>query len=380
MRVAIITTDSREHYRDYDNPAPYFGTAPQALLAGFAQMSGLEVHVLSCTQRRMNSPQKLASNIWFHSLYVPKLGWLRTGYQGCVRVVRRRLQEVKPDVVHGQGTERDCALDAVRSGFPNVLTIHGNMRSLARLNGARLFSFEWLAARLEGFVLSRTDGVVCITRYTQAAVSDLARRTWLLPNAVDASFFEVRQISETVPIVLCVGSICLHKNQNALICALDSLAARMRFRLVFLGGLDATTHYGAQFQKLIADRVWCEFRGFASRGSLKGWLAQTSVLVLPSLEDNCPMVVLEAMAAGVPVAAARIGGVPDLVRDGETGLLCDPRKPEDLRASVERLLIDRHRADKFAERARLEALERFAPERVAAKHVEIYREVLSTRS
>ena len=99
---------------------------------------------------------------------MPRIGWLRTGYQGCIRAARKKLREIQPDIVHGQGTERDCAISAAFSGFPNVVTVHGNMRKIARANCARPFSFLWLAARLEGFTLPRTDGVVCITRITPA--------------------------------------------------------------------------------------------------------------------------------------------------------------------------------------------------------------------
>src|SRR5205823_257675 len=104
------------------------------------------------------SPAKLAENIWYWGLHVPKRGWLRSGYQGCIRAVRKKLKEIQPDIVHGQGTERDCALSAVLSGFPNVVTLHGNMAELARLLRARFGSYGWLAARLETFTLKRAGG------------------------------------------------------------------------------------------------------------------------------------------------------------------------------------------------------------------------------
>jgi len=101
--------------------------------------------------------------------------------------------------------------------------------------------------------------------------------------------------------------------------------------------------------------------------------------MLPSLEDNCPMVVLEAMAAGAPVIAARVGGVPDLVIDESTGLLCNPLDAADMARAVERILADPARATALAATARAEALRRFHPREIAGQHVAIYREVLAQR-
>src|SRR5882762_8938298 len=108
MKIALLTTDNRQHYKDFSAPKPYFGTAPEALLQGFASLPEAEVHVVSCVQQPVASPANLAPNIFYHSLVVPRLGWLRTGYQGCIRAVRKKLGQIQPNIVHGQGTERDC--------------------------------------------------------------------------------------------------------------------------------------------------------------------------------------------------------------------------------------------------------------------------------
>ena len=134
MRIAILATDNREAFRQYSARTPYFGTAPNALFEGFATLPNVEVHILSCTQQSMFSPPKLAQNIWFHSLHVPKFGWLRTGYAGCILAVRKKLTQIKPVIVHAQGTERDCAISAVFQKIPKVLTIHGNMRAITKLH------------------------------------------------------------------------------------------------------------------------------------------------------------------------------------------------------------------------------------------------------
>lgn len=378
MRIAIVTTDVREDRRVYTSPVASFGTAPSALLEGLAETPGIEVHVLSCARQKVCSQEKLAENTWFHSVYVPRSGWLRTLYFGCIRAVRRKLRELAPDVVHGQGTERDCALDAVFSSFPNLITIHGNMRIMAALAGAKPFSYFWIAARLEGFTLPRSHGVLCITHYTQQAVADLARKTWVLPNAVEGSFFQTADPAPgPVPRVLVVGVVCPRKNQNAFILALDSLAQKHRFEVVFLGSAPPGNPYTEEFNALVKTRPWCRAEGYAGREALKEQLMKASVLALPSIEDNCPMVVLEAMASGLPVMAARVGGVPELIDDGKTGLLCEPSDPASMAAQVEKLLAGKEAARAMAQRAKDCARERFHPKVIARKHVEIYREVLN---
>jgi glycosyltransferase involved in cell wall biosynthesis len=389
MRIAILTTDNREHFKDYGSPHPRFGTAPQALLEGLALLPELEAHVISCTQRVMSSPGKLSENIWFHSLHVPKWGWLRTGYQGCIRAVRKKLNEIQPDFVHGQGTERDCAMSAVLSGYPNVLTIHGNMRVHASRGETRGRPYYKLAAFLEGYCLKRTGGVVAISRYTEDLVKDFTPRTWLLPNAVDPSFLALGQqrLSDSgsrpstldsrlkAPIIIVVANVDERKNQNAFIRALDPLAKRIRFEVRFFGGCGASD-YAREFRELIASRPWCHYGGMIGRGELRTQFEQADMLALPTHEDNCPMVVLEAQAAGVPVMASKVGGIPDLIDGITTGLFCDPWDYRSFVVGVERLFNDRDFASKIARHAHDDAAKRFHPKVIAKRHLEIYREVL----
>jgi glycosyltransferase involved in cell wall biosynthesis len=380
MKIALLTTDSREADRDYASSEPAFGTAPEALLFGFREMQEVEVHIISCLQQPVSSPEKIAPNIYYHGLFVPKRGWLRTGYQGCIRAVRRKLKEIQPDIVHGQGTERDCAICAVFSGLPNVLTLHGNMRVMAELYHAKPWSYLGLAAMLEYVALRRAGGVICITAYTKANVHRLNTRAWIIPNAVDPSFFAVRNEPEEPPIILCVGLVCPRKNQNALMDALAPLSDEIGFRLLCLGHAPSGSAYVETFFKKISQCKWVSYGGFASRDALKAALAKASLVVLPSLEDNCPMVVLEAAAAGVPVVAARVGGVPDLIVHEVNGLLCHPVDAASVRNNVRQLLTRRDHAQALAREGKRRARAQFHPVLVARRHIDIYRELLGRKS
>ena len=274
MKVAILTTDSRQHFEKYTDPTPSFGTAPTALFEGFATLPNLEVHILSCTQQPMFSPAKLADNIWFHSLHVPKIGWLRTGYFGCILAVRKKLKEIQPAVVHGQGTERDCGISAIFSGYPNVITIHGNMAQLARTFHARLATFYWWAAKLENFSLPRSSGVFCNSIHTQNLVLNRTKKTWLVPNALRAAFFSDKQTPQKVsekPRLLVVGVVTPNKRQLEILSCLKSLRRQgASFEAVFIGSC-GNGAYCRDFLLKLAEAEkdgWATFSGYLDEATI----------------------------------------------------------------------------------------------------------------
>ena len=250
------------------------------------------------------------------------------------------------------------------------------MRPIARLNRARPLSYQWCAAKLEEFTLPRVGGVVCLSDHTQALVRDKARKTWLIPNAVTSDFFEVRPDQTNSRDILCVGTLSSLKNQNALIRALEPLAARYSFRLVFLGDGARSDPYVCEFLELVRARPWCMHEGFVSPARFQKFLSRANALALASLEDNCPMVVLEAAAAGVPVLAANVGGIPSLIRDGHTGLLFDPKNLDSITAAAERYLSDSSFAQHMAANGRAFAEATFQPVVVSKRHMDVYQEVL----
>ncbi len=375
MRIALVTTDNRECFKRYSNPEPEFGAAPEALLQGFAALPDVEVHVVCCTRKPLQAPEKLAPNIYYHSLLVPKRGWMTTGYLGCIRAVRRLLSTIRPDLVHGQGTERECAMAAAFSGYPNLVTIHGHMRHIARITGAKPFSFGWLAARLESVAVRRTNGLLCLSSFSRNVFASHARRAWIVVNAAREPFFQVPRNPVRPPEIICIAHVHPWKNQNFLLQSLAGLDQELDFRLVFYGEANPNADYGRQFLALMGSQKRCEFRGGANLAGVKAALSRAHALILPSTEDNCPVAVLEAMAAGVPVAAATIGGVPDLLTHQKTGLLFNPHSMFEVRDVIRALVRDDSLAVRIGAAGRAHAQAHFNPVVVATKHLEIYSQI-----
>jgi glycosyltransferase involved in cell wall biosynthesis len=383
MKVALITTDNRDHFRKYDLDAPWLSSPIEVLLEPF-QSAGIEVHILSCTQRIMRSPEKLAPNVCFHSLHVPKIGWLRTGYQGCIRAVRRKLKEIQPDIVHGQGTERDCAISAVFSGFPNVVTIHGNMAEMARLFKAPIGSFHWLTARLENFVLSRTAGVLCNSAYTESLVRPRARQVWRVPNALREAFFlkALPVGNKSRCILLHVGVVSENKQQLKMLEAARSLHRRkLDFEVHFIGPANTRDAYVRSFLEQVrqAEKEGCaRYLGETrSTDELIQHFDQASALVHAPVCEAFGLVVAEALARNLKLFGMRAGGVADIAEGVPDAELFAENDWAGLTDAMARWIGQGHPG---TDGAAAVMRQRYHPEIVAQRHLEIYREVLSTRS
>jgi glycosyltransferase involved in cell wall biosynthesis len=378
----MLATDAREHWREYDKPTPYFGTAPAALLEGFALWGAqAEVHVVSCMQRPMQCPERLASNTWFHPLLVPKIGWLRTGYQGCIRAVRRFLADLRPDIVHAQGTERDCALCGVFSGYPNVLTIHGNQRAVARLNRVKPLSYLWFAARLESFVLPRTGGVFCNSEHTENQIRPWARRVWRVPNALNPLFFAEPASHHPAgrPILVNVGTILPNKGQIELLDLGRLLHEQgLDFELQFIGPLPPGASYSTEFmQRVTVAEVkgYARYLGAREVRDLVGCLDAASAIIHAPQEEAFGLAAAEGLARNLKLFGFQTGGLKDVAAGVEGAELLPTNDWAGLREAVARWLQQGHPRPKAAAG---QIQDRYHPRFVARRHIEIYREFLST--
>ena len=188
--------------------------------------------------------------------------------------------------------------------------------------------------------------------------------------------------------VLFVGRITPHKGIDRLLAAVPE---RTLVRVVGSPGHDPRLperEYPALLRSLAAGRR-VEFLGAVPDDDLPALYRRAQVFVLPSVERTCygreiafsellGLAALEAMASGTPVVASGIGGLPEVVEDGETGFLVEPGDVAGLRDGIERVLGDRPLAERLGRNARARVLERFTWEACAARCLAAYEELVST--
>jgi glycosyltransferase involved in cell wall biosynthesis len=213
------------------------------------------------------------------------------------------------------------------------------------------------------------------------AVADAERRAGLaagvgapsqyhvIRNGIDAAPF--RRPRDAAPgRILLVGRLAPQKRPDVAVRALAELRRRRpeaELDLVAHGPLEAETRRLVG-ELGVADAVHL----LGKRDDVPELLAQAVCFLLTSDYEGCPYTVLEAMAAGVPVVATRVGGLPELVADGETGLLVEPGAPVAVAAALDRVLGSPERARELGEAGRERVRREFSIERMVGETLELY--------
>ncbi len=179
------------------------------------------------------------------------------------------------------------------------------------------------------------------------------------------------------PTIGIVARLAPQKGHRVLLDAMPRVLAKVpRARLRVIGHEELSTvgELRAYAERVgVADRV--SFEGF--RGDVPALLRELDLLVLPSFWEGFGLVLLEAMAAGRPVVATRVGPIPEVVMDGETGLLVEPGNAAALAEAIVRVLTDAALSERLGRAGRSRAAEHFGIVRMVAETEALYEDLLA---
>src|SRR3989344_4162916 len=224
------------------------------------------------------------------------------------------------------------------------------------------YRLRLLAPRFFG-VFRLADQVQAISNY----LADWAKRmgakvpVTVVPNGVDPSGFQVLGSSLQVKkdkekIIIHTGRLVKKNGVDILIESLRFLDPKIKLQILGTGPLESELKLQATSYKLQA-RV--EFLGHVPPNEVPNYLAQADVFCRPSRSEGLGNSFLEAMAAGVPVVGTPVGGIPDFLIDGETGLFCQVDDPSDLAEKMERLIADEQLQQKLITNGRKLVAEKY---------------------
>jgi len=404
------------------NPAPAGGTralrvlrlasvfaVPEHLLteeiAGYDPVGGMQNHTgqLSAELDRLGVAQTIVTAYRPGVARAEPLG-------GCGRVLRvgirtRRLRQgygpaaaralgVLPgpfDLVHAHLGEDAAVLSvalaaARRWETPLVVTVHLSPRHTLAVNGLRSVFLRMVGGTMEQLAIRRAAAVITLTERLAAAACAsgvAADRVHVIPSGVRPALFGRPEagsaarpaVAGSGRTVLFVGRLHRQKGVDVLVRAIPLLPGDVRVVLVGDGPERARLcRLAADLG--VADRV--RVTGFVPHAQVPELLAGADVAVLPSRYEELGTALVEAMAAGRPVVAAAVGGIPELVRDRLDGRLVAPGDPAALAAALTEVLDDPELAGSWAASARARvAGHDWAL--LARRTLEVYRTVTAAR-
>lgn len=298
---------------------------------------------------------------------------------------RARKLARRETVIHSSG-EEGAAVPLFCAEQPFVMTARYpayplllKQRTRTPLENTRLLLTETKFVML-GYALHRA-GRVCTTSMSAARevreAYGPALPVEVVPNGVTPAFLGAkwREPGPDAPVVF-FGRLARSKGIDTLIEALASMDQPPPCVVVGRGDMEERIAREIRTRGL-HDRL--EMRGWMEPDQLAALLSRAALAVLPSREESFGNAMAEAMTVGTPLVSTTAGSIPEVVRDGETGLLVPPGDPDRLAEAMRSLMEDRERAAALGRTGRRLVRDRFTWSAVAARYEQIYDDLLRRR-
>lgn len=302
--------------------------------------------------------------------------WQRISHSRTATLVSEFAANGNYDVVHVQGAPEWSQ----KLSCPVLVTLHGVIEQdmLYRGGNALLRKLLWPIVRVrEQRKRAKIENLIVISPYIETVMgSAFAGKRWPIENPVHHSFFEIDRDLQPHTILF-AGVVTARKNLIGLIRALDIVRHEIPDVLLKVAGSLRDTEYSnaciAEVERLEL-KQHLEFLGVLSVDGMQEQLSKAHIMALSSLQETAPLSIGESLAAGVPVVASNICGIPYMIKAGETGQLVNPENIDDIAQGI----LDAFQLDpELSEKAcKWEANTRFKGVEIAKSTLSVYRSLL----
>jgi glycosyltransferase involved in cell wall biosynthesis len=376
MKIAIVT-----HF-------PVIHTAPQGgveavsvnLVKGLAQLQDMEIHVVTLDTTIAANSISHWDNVTIHRLAVSPGSILLQACGAWKHQLQNYLINLQLDLVHSHDT---YGIMTQGLKLPRVFTIHGFIYGDTLLSQKKL---AWLRSRIWRVIETRAwaeqPHIISISPYVRERLNGIAKGViYDIDNPVAEEFFHIQR-AEKKGTIFSAAVISPRKNTLTLIKAFSLIAGEFPHATLRLAGTIINDDYARLIKEYIlkrklSDRV--HFLGKIGTSQILDELAAASIFALVSLEENSPMGIEEAMAAGVPVVTSNKCGMPYMVQHGESGYLVNPEQSGKIALRFKELLGNDTLRESMGNIGHKLALCRFHPVTVARKTRIVYLEIMGER-
>ncbi len=288
---------------------------------------------------------------------------------------RQRISAIKrdfrPDLVHVNAIDAGIFFHLTtwhEHPAPMLVTLHGKWNNLQVTQNS-------LISR----TLGRASWVVGCSRaildYGREFAPGIGTRSSVIYNGIESSRAAALPLSLNPPTVLCLGRLVPDKGIDIALNAFATLSeAYPELRVLIAGDGELRSDLEQQAAHLGMNNV--EFLGWVPPGSVPSLINRADIVVMPSRQDSFPLTALEAGMLGRPIVATRVGGLPEMIEDGTTGLLVESEDADALGRALAGLLASPQRATQLGQAARERVLRKFSWEGHIDAYDRLYRSLV----
>ena len=278
----------------------------------------------------------------------------------------RGIVVLRPDVCHVHGTNainKKIYFALQQHGLKMILTVHGILReekkqALMRKPSLKALYQYIVQSRDERELLEFAPRIIVDTAYVEDKLNAYGLKhvpeMHVIPQGIDEVYYSIK-CNPNSNVILSVGAIGPRKGHVYTIDAFNQLRTRgIEAKLRIVGSLADKGYYELMQQKIAESKYKEDISLEANlpRDELLKAYAEAKLFVLHSREESQGIVFAEAMAIGLPVVATKIGGIPYVVADGKSGLLCPYDDVDTMTEMVEQLMTDEHKWSEYSKEAK----------------------------
>lgn len=350
------------------------------LAQGLRVMDDLDVHLIHCHSEVKEKRESAEDGLTYHFRPMSRQRLIPNTVRAMGRV-RSILRQVAPGVVNPHSGH--YAIAALQANLPVVYTVHGVPSREAPSYAHRGLDERlryWMETYFSNLAIRRVRHAIAISPYVLREYEGRVLAQWYrIDNPLPDEFFAVEDHS--VPgQILYVGTITEVKDILTLLRAFKEMISQTMPEVTApltlrLAGRTTSPSYEGAIQSYIASNSLqrqVTLLGMLDRKALLDEYSRCALVALSSRQENAPMAIIEAMAAGKPVVATRVGGVPDLVKDGETGYLVEAGDAVEMARRMRQLISQPAARAAMGTLARQRASARFRAGQVARQYRDVY--------
>jgi len=340
----------------------------------------MNILVISNTYAKGKSPEGTHVNKQIESLitigiHIKKIVKNRNEIFGYIPFIIRNFYYLffynSYDIVHAHYGFHSALFAAIIKKTPLIITFHRGDALNEPYRNKIYF-------KLQKFVISRADHIIAVSNEIKnALIKNLGaqeNKISIIPCGVDMNLFipldkqEQRKklgISDNSKIILFVGGFSHRKGIDILLACAKQI---QEANFIFVGEGELKT-----------DCQNCWVVGSRSNDKLPEWYAASDIFFLPSRSEGTPVVLLEALACGIPVVAAKVGGVSDLIRNGETGYLVELEDVSMMEKRLRELLGNPEKAVQIGREGKNFVIENYDSRKIAERIKKVYEMILDEK-